>query len=366
MKKTNTGIERRDIPCVLRSINDESRTITYVASDESVDAHDTIVRQNFRLTRYAKNPIVLRDHDSSQPVGHGMNLRQENNAESGLVETLVDVCFGAGTQRLDDTWIEAKQRLIPAMSIGFRPLRTGKALVDGRELLVFEESELYELSVLTQPSNANALARELETPVANEGRSGVHNMPDKTEAPIAPAAIVPVPAPVAEVRSEPAPAPPPAAPVVAAAETVARSVHDASLAALQGTITEQRAALTATEKRAADAEAKLKVLDDERLVRKVDSFVGPKLLPAQRDAWLVLARDSEKGFDALIAMQPDLAVVGAPLIPPAPAGARSTDAGASKMRRLAELTAERRKATGESECDAMAVVMAENPTLCTD
>lgn len=191
-------------------------------------------------------------------------------------------------------------------------------------------------------------------------------MSEKPEAPVAPIAIVPASAPVAEVRSEPAPVQVPAAPVVAPVETVARSVHEASLAALQGTIGEQRAALTATERRAADAEAKLKVLDDERLVRKVDSFVGPKLLPTQRDAWLVLARDSEKGFDALIAMQPDLVIVGAPLIPPAAGAARSTDAGASNVKRLNDLAAARVKATGESRQVALATVMLENPALCAD
>jgi signal peptide peptidase SppA len=150
----------------------------------------------------------------------------------------------------------------------------------------------------------------------------------------------------------------------ALAASVPGPQHDAALAALQSTIDAQAEKATALEQRAMKAEALVKKADEARLTAKVESFVGPKLTPAQREPWMAIALRDEGEFDRLIALQPDLGVLGGPAIPPAAGASRSTDSDDAKVARINQLTTERMKASGESRAKAMATVMREHPELC--
>ena len=41
------------------AIREEKREVDFVASDESVDSHDSVIRQNWRLGRWTKNAPIL-------------------------------------------------------------------------------------------------------------------------------------------------------------------------------------------------------------------------------------------------------------------------------------------------------------------
>jgi len=55
-------------------------------------------------------------------------------------------------------------------------------------------------------------------------------------------------------------------------------------------------------------------LADSLTERDVDALIGPKLVPAQKDAFLALAKKDRAGFDAIVAGMPDLNLT-TPVIP---------------------------------------------------
>jgi len=138
----------------------ESRTITFVASDESVDSYGDIVRASgWDLKRYKKNPVLLFAHNSSElPVG---------TTEIGVegTELIAHASFlPAGVSaKADMVWGAIEHGALRAVSVGFIPTKMPNEIKDpntnewtgGYE---FIGQELMELSVVPVPANANALA----------------------------------------------------------------------------------------------------------------------------------------------------------------------------------------------------------------
>jgi HK97 family phage prohead protease len=301
------------------TINEEERTIEFVASTEAVDSYRTILRQNWDLQRFGSNPVVLYNHDPGCPLGTAETRIEDK-------QLIAKVRFATGDKEIDEVWNLVKQKVIRGMSVGFRPLSRKVETINGMEVMVFDKSELYELSITTQPSNAEALSR---------ARNQENRMADPTpleKAPVAP-------------------------------DTITRSEHEASTRALQSTITELRAAsekLTAecTELRAANARHR-----EEALTRKVDDLVGKKITPAQRDAFLGLARSGDAAFEAIVATLPDLGLVGGSKIPDNGDEQNRGKGGDVALKKIAELTDARMSRTGETRAVAMMAVQKENPDL---
>lgn len=136
------------------------RTFKFIASDETPDSYGDIVRvAGWDLKRYKKNPIVLFGHDSRQPIGWSPEVViDEKKKQLQQVIKLAD----EGTSEFIDTLYKLmKQRIVKAVSVGFRSLAEPNILRDkdgdysGME---FISQELLELSVVSIPANPNALS----------------------------------------------------------------------------------------------------------------------------------------------------------------------------------------------------------------
>lgn len=341
------------------SIDEQARTCEFVASTETIDAHGTVVKQDWRLDRFASNPVVLFNHDACCPIGTA-NVRVEQSEEGPCLMARVN--FATGDAEAERCWALVKQGVLRGMSVGFRPGRAAFEDRDGREVVVLENPELFEVSVCSMPSNPDALARE-QVDILKRSLMAK----PKTEAEQSPA-----PAAVTEEREAPA-SPAPAAQQTTTVATVTRTEHDAVVRALQSTIEQKQAAVAAAderaakaEERAAAAEQRIKQLDGERLARKVEDLVGKKITPAQRETFLSLAQESERSFDAVVASLPDLGVApGQQVIPDSGNEVRATDsADDAAVDRLNKLAVERMAQTGENRVVALQRVMAAHPELC--
>lgn len=141
--------------------------------------------------------------------------------------------------------------------------------------------------------------------------------------------------------------------------------HTKTVTALQASLDAATADKAALASKLAELEAKAAKLDEARIVAKVDSFVGPKLTPAERETYLDLAKASESTFDKLMANRPDLGVLGGRVAPETTGNAtRSTDSGASHAEFLRLVEAKTK--TGISKSDAMVAVLSERPDLSTE
>lgn len=136
--------------------------VDFVASDESVDSHETILiadwAEDGRLKRYLSNPVVLwmhgREGIARPAIGNAENVRVENKELR-----LTVVCDD--TSEFDREVAEKLAKgVIRAGSVGWCAGAAELRIVGGVEVIVFSKNELREFSIVNVGSNANALASQ--------------------------------------------------------------------------------------------------------------------------------------------------------------------------------------------------------------
>lgn len=134
-------------------------TFTFVASDESKDSHGDIVRAaSWDLKRYTSNPIVLFGHDNQNPVGVSVKTWKDGTRLMSTIKLAEE-----GTSPFIDTLRKlVAQKIIRSVSVGFKPTVEPLRITDkqGNWLGGFEfvGQELLEISLVSVPSNPNALS----------------------------------------------------------------------------------------------------------------------------------------------------------------------------------------------------------------
>lgn len=152
----------------VRDIDQDNRTATFVAATEGgVDTWagtEHLQMAGVDLRRYRRNPVVLDTHnryEAGAVIGKARAKREDR--------TLVAEITFAETQRADDIWELVRTGFLKALSVGFLPrevksvdagetFRLGEAEIEGPARIV-RKWELYEISVVPVPADADALRR---------------------------------------------------------------------------------------------------------------------------------------------------------------------------------------------------------------
>jgi HK97 family phage major capsid protein/HK97 family phage prohead protease len=149
----------------------------FVMSDSSVDrVGDMIDASGWDLTNFKAHPIALFNHDPNQVIGTWAEVRVEGGELRGRLELAE-----AGTSPLVDT-VRAlhSQRILRAVSVGFRPLEKAPLTKDSDKHFGpfrFTKSELLECSLVSIPANANALQVAKSLGVSGDVLSEVFRKP---------------------------------------------------------------------------------------------------------------------------------------------------------------------------------------------
>lgn len=136
------------------------REFEFLASDETPDSYGDIVRvEGWDLKRYKRNPIVLFNHRSDTPVGHSPKTFIDDQRKALVARIkLAD----EGTSDFIDTLFKLmKQRIVRAVSVGFRPTKDVEIIRDKEGNFVgleFNGQELLENSIVSIPANPNSLS----------------------------------------------------------------------------------------------------------------------------------------------------------------------------------------------------------------
>jgi phage head maturation protease len=142
-----------------------SRTIRYVASDETVDRYGDIIRAaGWKLENYRKNPVLMFGHmrDHPLPIGKVANVEVVGTQ----LEATAEFTPEGLSDFADECWRFVEAGYLNAVSVGFMPLAEPnyiyadddpdhKRWPTGYE---FVDQELLELSVVPVPANPQALA----------------------------------------------------------------------------------------------------------------------------------------------------------------------------------------------------------------
>jgi HK97 family phage prohead protease len=146
----------------VRDANDEERSFSHPISDESIDAHGSIIRvDGWDLKRFKANPIVLFAHNSSDlPIGRSTKIWKED----GRLMTRTQF---AGLEQMhpfaETAYKLVRDGFIRAWSVGFMPReRAPREDIKGDEgklpdPYLYTKQELMEYSLVPIPSNPHAL-----------------------------------------------------------------------------------------------------------------------------------------------------------------------------------------------------------------
>jgi len=128
----------------------------FILSTEDVDRAGDIVRQNWELAAFNRNPIALWAHDHERPIGNWVNV----GVKGGKLTGRLDFAERGTSSFIDMLRGLVEQRILRAVSVGFKPLARELRLDQNERVLgyTFTKSELLEGSLVSVPANANALA----------------------------------------------------------------------------------------------------------------------------------------------------------------------------------------------------------------
>ena len=127
------------------------RQITVIATDATPDRMGDVVEPaGARLENYRKNPIVLAQHDVSQPIARCASITSYANQISAVIQFP-----DQGVNALSDQYLAlVRANVLSSVSIGFMPLAWQPIKNGGSR---FTDWELYELSIVSIPANPSAL-----------------------------------------------------------------------------------------------------------------------------------------------------------------------------------------------------------------
>ena len=318
----------------LRTLNEQTRSVTFVASTDTVDNYGEIVEQNWRLDRFRANPVILFAHESKElPIGHATRCEVVN----GKLETDIRFLSLDANPKAEQVWQCIREGALRAVSVGFFPHDVRKEKRNGKEHYVLSDNELHEVSVTPCPANPDALAKmrskaRSAPPQETGGDAHGETMPEESIDVVLEAAPDEVVGPVLMAVAELAPDPQELA--VKIAESSAFSTKLAGLESRLSVVTAERdaavAGLGAASARAAAVEMQL-------VSFQLDALIGTKIIPAEKEGLLELATVSRSLFDkqiAAIKARVDMRVLGTAMpeskveAPPSTTGGAG-DAGAS-------------------------------------
>ena len=162
----------QDAP-VIRKVDEETRTVEFVASDNSVDSYGTVLPvDKWDLKRYQNNGIVGYMHDvygdswtkSADPddiIGKGEAFVEDDKLVVRITFEPADL-----NERADKIYRKIQFGSLHAVSVGFRATAKGHKGDEERgenpDVYYYNGQELLEVSVVNIPANANALKRSME------------------------------------------------------------------------------------------------------------------------------------------------------------------------------------------------------------
>lgn len=178
--------ERRDAVLYSRAaveadtIASDTRSVDVIASTETLDAHGTVLKQNWKLERYAANPVVLYAHDSCElPIGLASNVR----IEGGQLRATLTFSTADLNPVAEQVWKNVQAKVLRGISVGFWPHSYRWVMEDDVEYLELDDLELYEISVVPVGSNPETLADMRARALSSRAPEPIPPVPDPFPAP---------------------------------------------------------------------------------------------------------------------------------------------------------------------------------------
>lgn len=156
--RTATPLAPKFKAAQIGSIDDATRSVKFVASDESSDRYGDIIRvAGWDLKNFKRNPVLLFAHDSESPPIGSVDAAVEGTKLMATATFLPEGVYDFA----DTIWRIVKAGVLRAVSVGFMPIVDPNIMYDKEDRFQgfeFIGQELLELSIVPVGANANAIA----------------------------------------------------------------------------------------------------------------------------------------------------------------------------------------------------------------
>lgn len=147
----------------IKSVDKANYIIEGVFSTPAVDRHgEAVIQAGWDLTNYKNNPVVLWAHQNQEfPIAQMIEIAIDQNGNlAGKMKFAVDEYEDAAT-----VYKLMVGKYLRAFSVGFS--NNVYEVDQNDEVVNLTENELFEVSVVNVPANAEALSKELEKAAAD-------------------------------------------------------------------------------------------------------------------------------------------------------------------------------------------------------
>lgn len=325
-------IVRRSFAVTVRAVDKQARSVEVTVSTDTLDAYGDVVDQDWDLSRFSKNPVVLWNHNRSGlfagpeadlPIGHADAAVKNGQLEAKL--TFVDERANPMAEKVFQGFLQGSIR---AVSAGFRPHTVSREMKDDLEFYRLSDNELYEISVCPIPVNPDAVAKGKAKAFAQLKALASRSSKSTSPQPIAPAegaqketAMDPkeLEAKIKSLETQ------------LATQTDALSTSNKALEAANALVTDLTGKLAVAEKALADtkttlAETSTKLAAETERATKAEheviksgvaALVGKKITPAELEDFQALAIENPARYKSMIEKRADLpTAVGTVVVPP--------------------------------------------------
>lgn len=140
------------------------RFVSFRASTPTLDRHESIVMPlGIDVTNFKKNPIFLWAHDGYDSFTGGPSIDSvigrvtETSATKDFFDIGVEFAGPAVNPYGEKALRMVRGKFLNTVSIGFYPKKAGWEVLDERDIYVYREIELLEVSLVPIPANPDAL-----------------------------------------------------------------------------------------------------------------------------------------------------------------------------------------------------------------
>lgn len=156
-----------------RTSDPTRRTVEYEASNDLRDrSGDRVNVKGWKLDSFQKNPVLLWSHNREQPpIGKVIQLRKTREGDRNVLLARAHYFEGDKNPLSELIYRMVVDGDLPGSSVSFQPIKAirPRTEMEARELglgpygIYYESQELLELSAVSVPANAQAVARKLDT-----------------------------------------------------------------------------------------------------------------------------------------------------------------------------------------------------------
>lgn len=167
-EKKDDGLVRRAFGVTLRngSLDEKNRSVRVIASSEAIDSYDEIVAQKWDLGRYEKNSPVLYGHNKSGFLGMGgspedtlpIGFADDVKMVDGKLEATLKFVDEKANPMAERVWQGFLQGSLRAVSVGFYPREVREEKRGKKDIVILDDNELFEISVVPMGANPEAVA----------------------------------------------------------------------------------------------------------------------------------------------------------------------------------------------------------------